>query len=111
MIRRIAQSGSLILLVCFLALLESRAQQAGQLPQGVPQPQEGDYIAHDLHFKSGETLAEVRLHYMTFGKPARDASGREPNANKTSRAPIILRFFNALTMFAVRSGPAMFQKS
>jgi homoserine O-acetyltransferase/O-succinyltransferase len=79
-IRRIAQPGSLILLVCFLALLESRAQQAGQLPQGVPPPQEGDYIARDFHFKSGETLAELRLHYMTFGKPARDANGRVTNA-------------------------------
>ena len=80
MIRRIAQLSSLILLVCFLASLESRSQQAGQLPQEVPQPQEGDYIARDFHFKSGETLAELRLHYMTFGKPARDASRRVTNA-------------------------------
>jgi homoserine O-acetyltransferase len=78
-IRRIARF-ALILLVWFLALPESPAQQAGQLPPGVPQPQEGDYIPHDFHFKSGETLAELRLHYMTFGKPARDANGRVTNA-------------------------------
>src|SRR5580765_7020302 len=45
-----------------------------------PTPTEGDYIAHDFHFKSGETLPELRLHYLTFGKPERDASGRVTNA-------------------------------
>ena len=41
---------------------------------------EGDYVAHDFHFKSGETMAELRLHYTTLGTPARDASGRTTNA-------------------------------
>jgi homoserine O-acetyltransferase/O-succinyltransferase len=50
--------------------------------QSVPAlpPQEGDYIARDFHFKSGETLAELRLHYTTLGAPARDAAGRVTNA-------------------------------
>ncbi len=43
-------------------------------------PQEGDYVLRDFHFKSGETLPELRMHYMTFGKPARDANGRVTNA-------------------------------
>jgi homoserine O-acetyltransferase/O-succinyltransferase len=43
-------------------------------------PQEGDYVSHDFHFRSGETLPELRLHYHTFGKPARDATGRVTNA-------------------------------
>src|SRR2546422_372771 len=43
-------------------------------------PQEGDYVVHDFHFKSGETLPEVRLHYRTLGKPTRDASGKVTNA-------------------------------
>src|SRR6266852_1942712 len=43
-------------------------------------PQEGDYVVHDFHFKFGETLPEVRLHYRTLGKPARDASGKVTNA-------------------------------
>jgi len=42
--------------------------------------EEHDYIVHDFHFKSGETLADLRLHYRTLGKPARDASGRVTNA-------------------------------
>ena len=45
-----------------------------------PAPTEGDYIAHDFHFKSGETLPELRLHYTTFGKPEHDASGKVTNA-------------------------------
>ena len=51
------------------------AQQAA-----APAPEEHDYIARDFHFKSGETLPELRLHYMTFGKPVKDASGRVTNA-------------------------------
>jgi homoserine O-acetyltransferase/O-succinyltransferase len=70
----------LMFLVLGLTSAPCRAQQTGNLPPGVPPPQEGDYIAHDFHFKSGETLAELRLHYLTFGKPVRDAAGRVTNA-------------------------------
>src|SRR5579864_7459479 len=49
-------------------------------PASKPTPAEGDYIAHDFHFKSGETLPELRLHYTTFGKPEHDAAGRVTNA-------------------------------
>jgi homoserine O-acetyltransferase/O-succinyltransferase len=52
------------------------AQQASQLPT----PTQGDYISHDFHFKSGEMLPGLRLHYATFGAPLRDASGRVTNA-------------------------------
>ena len=41
---------------------------------------EGDFVAHDFKFRSGEQLAELRLHYRTLGKPARDANGRVTNA-------------------------------
>jgi len=37
-------------------------------------------VVHDFHFQSGETLPEVRLHYYTLGKPAKDSSGRTSNA-------------------------------
>jgi hypothetical protein len=42
--------------------------------------QEADYAAHDFHFKSGETLPELRLHYATPGKPVGNANGRVRNA-------------------------------
>ena len=70
----------LMFLILGLASAACRAQQAGNLPPSVPPPQEGDYIAHDFHFKSGETLAELRMHYLTFGKPVHDANGRVTNA-------------------------------
>jgi len=41
---------------------------------------QGDYVARDFAFRSGETLAELRLHYTTLGEPRRDAQGRVTNA-------------------------------
>jgi len=34
-----------------------------------PVPKEGDWIAKDVRFKSGDVLPEVRLHYTTIGAP------------------------------------------
>jgi homoserine O-acetyltransferase/O-succinyltransferase len=45
-----------------------------------PRPQEGDYVIHDFHFASGETLPELRMHYSFLGKPKKDAQGRVTNA-------------------------------
>jgi homoserine O-acetyltransferase len=41
---------------------------------------EGDFIAHNFKFRSGEQQAELRLHYRTLGQPARDANGQVTNA-------------------------------
>ena len=41
---------------------------------------ESDYVVHDFHFASGESLPELRLHYTTLGKLHRDAHGRVDNA-------------------------------
>lgn len=68
--------GSLSMLVCLSA--RAQAQQAKANP--VPTPQDGDFVLHDFHFKSGETLPELRMHYYTFGKPVKDANGRTTNA-------------------------------
>ena len=48
--------------------------------QELPKPAEGDYLVHDFHFRSGETLPELNLHYTTYGKPVADASGKVRNA-------------------------------
>jgi homoserine O-acetyltransferase/O-succinyltransferase len=45
-----------------------------------PAPMEGDYVIRDFHFKSGQTLAELRLHYRTLGAPRRDDMGVVSNA-------------------------------
>ena len=41
---------------------------------------EGEYVAADFHFASGETLPELRIHYTVLGKPHRDGHGRVDNA-------------------------------
>jgi len=41
---------------------------------------EGDFTVHDFHFRSGETLPDLRLHYTTLGTPRRDSRGQVTNA-------------------------------
>src|SRR5713226_6469358 len=36
---------------------------------------EGEFVVKDFRFRDGETMAELRLHYATLGKPTRDAAG------------------------------------
>lgn len=48
--------------------------------QELPKPAEGDFVIRNFHFRSGETLPELRLHYATYGKPVTDANGRVKNA-------------------------------
>ncbi len=71
-------------IACGIALMFSAAplyaQQTQQQVVAALAPREGDYVAHDFHFKSGETLPELRLHYTTLGAPVRDAKGRTTNA-------------------------------
>lgn len=45
-----------------------------------PDQRESDFIIKDFHFGSGETLPELRQHFLTFGIPERDASGSITNA-------------------------------
>jgi homoserine O-acetyltransferase len=45
-----------------------------------PAPKEADYIIKDFHFRSGEMLPELRIHYREIGQPQRDASGKVTNA-------------------------------
>jgi homoserine O-acetyltransferase/O-succinyltransferase len=45
-----------------------------------PPPAEGDFIARDFRFSSGESLPQLRIHYRTFGQPRADAHGVVRNA-------------------------------
>jgi homoserine O-acetyltransferase len=45
-----------------------------------PAPVSGDFVLHDFHFASGETLPELRMHYRTVGTPQRDDKGVVRNA-------------------------------
>jgi homoserine O-acetyltransferase len=40
----------------------------------------GDYVIRDFHFRSGEVLPELRIHYRAIGKPQRDEKGVVRNA-------------------------------
>lgn len=41
---------------------------------------ERDYVIRDFRFASGETLPELRIHYLALGTPRRDANGVVRNA-------------------------------
>lgn len=45
-----------------------------------PAPTEGDYVIRDFKFTSGETMAELKIHYRTIGKPVKDEKGVVRNA-------------------------------
>ena len=45
-----------------------------------PAPAEGDFVARDFRFASGEVMPELRLHYRTIGKLVRDERGHAKNA-------------------------------
>src|SRR5579859_5700243 len=66
----------LITLYCAAALMTT----AAVADPGAPTPVEGDYIAPEFHFQSGELLHDLRLHYTTYGWPQRDAAGHVTNA-------------------------------
>ena len=56
------------------------AAPAGARVDYAAQLKEGDFRVRDFRFRSGATLAELRLHYATLGTPRRDAAGRITNA-------------------------------
>jgi homoserine O-acetyltransferase len=64
----------------FLAALCLSQPSARAASSTAPGPVEGDYVIRDFHFASGEVLPELRMHYITLGKPRRDSHGRISNA-------------------------------
>ena len=49
-------------------------------PLSFPNQVESDFTTRDFTFKSGERLAELRIHYIAIGTPTRDSSGHVNNA-------------------------------
>src|SRR5262245_4280749 len=43
-------------------------------------PTENNFVIRNFHFRSGETLPELRLHYRTLGTLKKDTQGRALNA-------------------------------
>src|SRR3954467_11267754 len=63
-------------MVVVMSLILAPAARAAEFPA----PAEGDFVARDFRFGSGETLPALNLHYRTLGTPQRDASGVVRNA-------------------------------
>jgi len=64
-----------LLSLCLLLSVCAVAQTSSDL-----QPKQGDFVIKDFHFRSGESLPELRLHYATLGTPARNGNGKVTNA-------------------------------
>jgi homoserine O-acetyltransferase/O-succinyltransferase len=75
---------TLMLLVATACMSGQRAEPSApaQAPvaEDYPAPVEGDYVIGNFHFRSGETLPELKIHYRTIGTLRRDSSGRATNA-------------------------------
>ncbi|HEV2530317.1 alpha/beta fold hydrolase [Phenylobacterium sp.] len=61
-----------------LLFVTTPAQAAPELAP--PELTPHDFTIRDFHFRSGEALPELRLHYYTLGQPHRDAAGHIDNA-------------------------------
>jgi homoserine O-acetyltransferase len=60
------------------ALLGARAA-AADVPAGL-HANEADWVAPDFRFSTGETLHNVKFHYLTLGTPVKDRNGNVTNA-------------------------------
>ena len=63
-----------LLIGCLLLFTAVAAAQNS--PPAVP----GDFFIKDYKFESGESLPELKLHYVTLGQQKKDANGRVTNA-------------------------------
>jgi homoserine O-acetyltransferase len=45
-----------------------------------PPTTSSDFVLHDFHFRSGEVMPALRMHYRTFGEPRLDKNGAVENA-------------------------------
>jgi homoserine O-acetyltransferase len=53
---------------------------ASRVGAAEPPFQQHDLTIKDFHFRSGEILPELKLHYWTLGQPKKDAAGHVTNA-------------------------------
>jgi homoserine O-acetyltransferase len=79
---------------CFSALIALLPSLA--LAQNYPAPSEGDWIAPSFTFHTGETLKDVRLHYVTIGDPTKPAILVLHGTNGTAAGMLTPRFAGKL---------------
>jgi len=76
---RLVVLGLVIALAALVPSPGGAAEPAPRSHSGVPL-REGDAVLRDFVFESGETLPELRIHYLTLGLPHRGSDGRIDNA-------------------------------
>jgi homoserine O-acetyltransferase len=69
----------LVFLNCFVSGA-SFAQTPAPAQRNYPAPVEGDFVIRNFHFRSGEVLPELKIHYRTIGIPKPDSAGIVHNA-------------------------------
>src|SRR5947207_1808361 len=71
-----------VLLLCLLLTggCTALGQNQTRPQRNYPAPVEGDYVIQNFHFRSGESLPELKIHYRTIGTLTHDASGVANNA-------------------------------
>ena len=71
-----------LVLICFALVCSGAAfaQPQTQPQRNYPTPVEGDYVIQNFHFRSGETLPELKMHYRTIGTLKTNAAGVAQNA-------------------------------
>jgi homoserine O-acetyltransferase/O-succinyltransferase len=52
------------------AVAATIASAVSAAAQGYPPPKEGDWVARDFRFHTGEVVPEFRIHYTTVGEPS-----------------------------------------
>jgi len=72
--KRRLRAPALATIVCILACVAGQASGQNRAAR------EDDVVLRDFHFGSGETLPELRIHYLALGSARRDARGNVTNA-------------------------------
>ena len=52
------------------AVAATVASAVGAAAQDYPAPKEGDWVARDFRFHTGEVTPDLRIHYTTIGEPS-----------------------------------------
>jgi homoserine O-acetyltransferase len=72
---------ALLILTLAAPAQQTMSSQPAASPTATNWPtQDGTYTIQNFHFKGGETIPQLRLHYITLGTPHRDAQGHVDNA-------------------------------
>lgn len=66
--------------VAFYCLLLMSIFGLTVLGQDPPKPAPGDFVVKDYKFENGETLPELKIHYLTLGTPQKNKDGVVTNA-------------------------------